>query len=296
MSKVYERPIPPCPLAGSGVHTWLYAAACQCARNGMSQCEAERTLRPMMTRPPTSASEVADAVDAAFREVGIESSPWAGVHDYRAPSAPAWPKANNEQREAAAAKHGGLSDLYELSPVRLSCEGRHAEEIIDTLFPGNPLLCCGKSISQFDTLHRNQWQGKLVDQQFIVPSPMVTRFGRRKSDGELSAHTLNNTGARRFIIVEQDSGTPDLQAGVLMHLSETAPLALAVTSGGKSVHGWFFCEGRNEDSLRLWFKKAAVLGADPKLWTRSQFARMPDGTRDNGNRQTPIYFNPQITL
>jgi hypothetical protein len=83
---------------------------------------------------------------------------------------------------------------------------------------------------------------------------------------------------------------------VLMHLSETAPLVLAVMSGGKSVHGWFFCEDRNEDSLRLWFSKAVALGADSKLWTRSQFTRMPDGTRDNGNRQSIIYFNPQILL
>ncbi|NCX75980.1 MAG: cold shock domain-containing protein, partial [Actinobacteria bacterium] len=42
-----------------------------------------------------------------------------------------------------------------------------------------------------------------------------------------------------FSVIEQDSGSPDQQAGILIHLGERAPLALAVSSGGKSLHGWF---------------------------------------------------------
>lgn len=296
MATLTSGEIRPCPLAGSGVHSWLYAEACRCARLGMSKAEAESELRPRMTRPPCPKTEVSDAVEAAYREVGISNRPWRGVMDNRPKPPPSWPVKNDEQREAAAAKHGGINDLWELSPVRFDDGQRQAEGIADTLFPGNPLLCCGASCSAFDTLPREEWRGQLSRLQFIVPSPMLMRFGRRKSDGQLSAHTINNTGKRRFVVVEQDSGSTDLQAGVLMHLSETAPLVLAVMSGGKSVHGWFFCEGRNEDSLRLWFSKAVTLGADPKLWTRSQFTRMPDGTRDNGKRQSPIYFNPSILL
>lgn len=285
-----------CPLAGSGVHSWLFSEACRCARLGMSKAEAEAVLQPAMTRPPSPKTEIRDAVNAAYREVGASDRPWRGVMDNRPKPGPRWPSCNDEQREAAASRYGGMSDLWELSPVRLDLEDRQAEAVADILFPGNPLLCCGHSLSGFDTLPRDEWRGRLAGLQFIVPSPMLTRYGRRQSDGELSAHTLNNTGKRRFIIIEQDTGSPDLQAGVLMHLSETAPLVLAVMSGGKSVHGWFFCEGRNEDSLRLWFSKAVALGADPKLWTRSQFTRTPDGTRDNGKRQKPIYFNPSILL
>jgi hypothetical protein len=283
-----------CPRAGSGVHEWLFREACRCARLGMSQAEAEQMLESGMTRLPSPKSEVRDAVDAAYREVGAAARAWCGVMDNRPQPGPRWPARNDEQREAAAARHGGLYDLWELSPVRLEDDDHHSEQIIDSIFPGNPLLCCGKTLSIFDTLPRDEWRGRLAGLQFIVPSPMLMRYGRRKSDGELSAHTINNTGKRRFVVVEQDTGSTDLQAGVLMHLSETAPLVLAVMSGGKSVHGWFFCEGRNEDSLRLWFSKAVALGADPKLWTRSQFTRTPDGTRDNGKRQSVIYYNPQI--
>jgi len=33
----------------------------------------------------------------------------------------------------------------------------------------------------------------------------------------------------------------DLCAALLLHLAEKVPLALAVHSGGKSLHGWFYC-------------------------------------------------------
>ncbi len=39
---------------------------------------------------------------------------------------------------------------------------------------------------------------------------------------------------------------------------------------------------------------AVSLGADHKLWSRSQFVRMPDGLRDNGKRQVVFYFNPKV--
>ena len=60
---------------------------------------------------------------------------------------------------------------------------------------------------------------------------------------------------------------------------------------------WVYCEGcycagRPEEKLRTFMEYAVSLGADRAMWTRSQFARMPDGTRDNGNRQTVFYFNP----
>jgi hypothetical protein len=80
---------------------------------------------------------------------------------------------------------------------------------------------------------------------------------------------------------------------VLLHLATRAPLALAVHSGSKSIHGWFYCQGRAEDRLRVFMRYAVALGADRATWTRSQFVRMPGGTRDNGNPQTIYFFNPE---
>ena len=69
---------------------------------------------------------------------------------------------------------------------------------------------------------------------------------------------------------------------------------LAVHSGGKSIHGWFYCAGQVECRLRRFMENAVSLGADRALWTRSQFVRMPDGTRENGNRQCVYFFNPEV--
>ncbi len=127
----------------------------------------------------------------------------------------------------------------------------------------------------------------------IVPSPMSARTGRTQ-DGRVSEHTLDNTGPRRFLIIEQDSGDADEQAAVLLHLAQRAPLALAVHSGSKSIHGWFLAEGEPEDDLHAFMRRAVTLGADRATWTRSQFVRMPDGFRDNGRRQTVHFFNPEV--
>ena len=43
----------------------------------------------------------------------------------------------------------------------------------------------------------------------------------------------------------------DLCAALLLHLAEKAPLALAVYSGGKSLHGWFYCSGGRRNNVAL---------------------------------------------
>jgi len=45
---------------------------------------------------------------------------------------------------------------------------------------------------------QDEWRGKLSGLQFIVPNPMTTELGRRKSDGKLSPRTLDNTGPVGF--------------------------------------------------------------------------------------------------
>ena len=155
--------------------------------------------------------------------------------------------------EAVAHTGNGLVDLWEESPVRLDSNEPNTDEIIDVLFPDNPLLCCGWTRHRFDTRPRTQWY-KLQDLQFIVPSPMTAPRGLTQQH-KWSAHALSNTGPRRFLIVEFDFDASnsaeeahllerlaaegrdvrDLCAGLLLHLAEKAPLALAVHSGGIRV-------------------------------------------------------------
>ena len=212
-------------------------------------------------------------------------------------SEPTWPR-RNPARIADIRRNGiSLEGLKQLSPAKLGSYGPNTESIIDALFPGNPWLCCGVSTSRFATLRREEWRGQLSDLQFIVPSPMTKKWGYTKdTPPKSSQHTLDNTGQRHHLVIEFDQGTFNDQAAILWHLHQRTahdPLILAVMSGGKSLHGWFRCQGISEARLRGFTRYTATLGADPTTWTRSQFVRMPDGLRSNGERQEVVFFNPR---
>lgn len=277
------------PRAGEGVHNWLFSVARQLHPHlpaGEIVTLLENRVANCGRRVPRNeiVSAVQNALPCAWQPKGSA----APVQSPRK-----WPGVNKEQREAIVRDNGGLADLWELSCPRLEDNAAHTEEIIDRLFPGNPLLCCGKSKSDFDTKPREDWRGGLAQLQMIVPSPMSAIVGLTK-DGNESKHTLANTGERRFLIVEFDTGTADEHAALLLHLGTFAPLVCTVHSGGKSLHGWFYVHGQPEDKVLKFFRYAVSLGADHATWTRSQFVRMPDGTRETGKRQTVFFLNFKI--
>lgn len=277
----FEDVLTSCPKSGGGVHRWLYKAACtlkpffdankvfELIQRGSSGCGRD-----------VSAREIEDAINAA-QSASLRSTK----------RLPKWPSTNDEQVEAIVSEGGGLAELWESSPLRLDDDVSHTEEVIDLLFPGDPLLCAGRSAYDFDTKSREEWRGELASMQHIVPSPMSERAGLTKS-GKKSAHSLNNTGPRKFLVIEFDEGTFDQHAAILIHLAQHAPLVMTLMSGNKSLHGWFYVE-RSPEKLQLSFIRYAVsLGADPQLWVRSQFARMPDGFRvDKEKLQSVIYLH-----
>ncbi len=274
------------PQAGEGVHGWLYRVARQLhAHLPAVEIVALLESRVQGCGRHVSRKEITDAVQAAMLTAWQPNGNAAPVK-----AAAKWPSVNQEQRAAILRDGNGLADLWELSCPRIEDNAQHTEQIIDRLFPANPLLCCGKSQSDFDTKPRAAWRGELANLQFIVPSPMSATTGTTK-DGKESKHTLANTGARRFLVCEFDTGTPDEHAALLIHLAGYAPMVCAVHSGGKSLHGWFFVAGQPEEKIQKFFRYAVSLGADYATWTRSQFVRMPDGTRDDGKRQTVFFLN-----
>lgn len=274
------------PRAGEGVHNFLFRVA----RQLHAHLPANEIVNLLETRVVNCGRQVPrNEIIAAVQN----SLPCAWQPNGN--SAPVqfvskWPSVSQEKRTAIIRNGGGLCDLWEASRTRIEDNDQHTEGIIDQLFPGNPLLCCGKSNSDFDTRPREDWLGELSALALIVPSPMLAVTGLTK-DGRESKHSLANTGARRFLICEFDSGTADEHAALLLHLGTFAPLVCAVHSGGKSLHGWFYVHGKPEVKVERFFRYAVSLGADLMTWTRSQFVRMPDGTRDNGNRQTVFFLN-----
>jgi hypothetical protein len=230
---------------------------------------------------------------------------------------PTWPEPDLEAIDAIVLTGLGLYDLWESSPVRYDDGNSHTEEIIDSLFPLNPLLCVGKSHDEFATRRREVWRGSLSELQLIVPSPMLKVRGKTLA-GKLSEHTKDATGKRFYLVVEFDfavldnTGKPtrwaelvpkwrnsgievvDACAALILHLQEQLPtLACCTFSGGKSLHGWFRVFDLPPERRKEFMRKAVSMGADKATWVRSQFVRIPDGQRADGKRQTAYYFDPR---
>jgi hypothetical protein len=236
------------------------------------------------------------------------------IAPFSRPAVTHWLNPNFALIETVAGTGNGLVDLWEASPICLDSNAPNTDEIIESLFPGNPLLCCGWNRHRFETRTRKHWH-KLHDLQFIVPNPMIARAGLTKAR-KTSAHARSNTGERRFLVIEFDfdagrslaeaqlliklqsdrRDVRDLCAALLLYLAEIAPLALAVYSGGKSLHGWFYCKSQADQRLERFFRDAVSLGADKASWTPSQFTRMPDGLRDGCQRQSVYFFNPAVII
>jgi len=298
------------PARGAGLNQWFFRAA--------------RVLHPYRD-PEEIISVLRAATIGAHLQPGeieraVENSAavaWQPGRPSHSTSLPKWPPVNVRLVQSVIGSGSGLADLYEQSPLQFCDNKPHTEEVIDRLFPCDSLICCASSKVKFATRPRESLRGKLSKFQLIVPNPMISRTGRTL-DGRLSEHSLANTGKRRFLVIEFDpakwadlrpveraehgsedryyTAKRDEQAAILLYLAQQAPLALAVNSGGKSIHGWFFCEGCDESLLRQFMATAIALGADRTGWTRSQFVRMPDGTRDNGARQAVIFFHPEVVI
>jgi hypothetical protein len=274
------------PPAGEGVNLWLFRMA-----RVLHPYRGELEIADILRASVAGCGRVVTEQEIVRAVANSKSAAW-HPEEINFPSrAPAWPSVNQEHREAIIRNNGLLVDLWEKSPHRFEDSESHTEWLIDQLFPCDPLLCVGETSSSFCTRTREELRGGLSAKALIVPSPMSARTGITQT-GNVSEHSLNNTGTRRFLVIEQDAGTVDEQASVLLHLAKEAPLALAVFSGSKSLHGWFFCAGQPEAKLHRFMRLAVSIGADPATWTRSQFVRMPDGTRDNGKRQTTYFLNP----
>jgi len=304
------------PEAGTGIHAWLYATARQLHAH-MTPEEAVLRLRIASMRATRRVTdrEIADAVrnsrETAWKpreeDDDAEGEPATAGHAPAIPTAQPvverWPGMSLLARECAL-KDGcreiaGQADLWESSPVRP--DGMDADAFLDALFPGDPWLCLAQGHpGKAKTRRRHEWEFVASDHTLIVPSPMTKALGARK-DGRPSVRCLGNTGPRRFLVVEfDDHDGQDVHATLLWHLHRGSlvaggpRLALAVHSGGKSLHGWFRVDGQDEAELRSWFSYSVLLGGDPHTFTRCQFVRLPAGQRESGEPQIVLYFDPAL--
>jgi hypothetical protein len=291
-----RKRIPAPPKAGEGVHHWIFRIALSLHRN-----LDDRTIFAFLAAATKDCGrdvpehEIRDAINNSRGWARRPSSGAGGKK--RAPMIkPKWPVRDTARISEILISPFTEDDLWDASPIRVGGNTPDAEWFIDRLFPDNPLLCGGWSNSKFTTAKREDLRGKLSRMSLIVPSPMTALLGKLKNPkpgkNPLSAHTLDNTGPREYLITEFDQGTYDEQTTIIWHLRRYAPLVMVVASAGKSRHAWFNCQGATEEMQLRFFQYAVLLGADPATWTRCQFVRMPMGWRAEKNlRQHVHYFN-----
>jgi hypothetical protein len=289
-----------CPDAGGGLNDWLLCAANR-LRHYVSKDEAFQILGPIAREHGRyDPREIERQVTTAYSDLSTAPTAHNDIVSlaYSQPDQlirkSGWPEPNNHRiHSILASEPFGVCDLWEQSPVKLLDDEPHTDEIINILFPGDPLLCVGRSNASFGTYGKNYLlrYEVLSSYALIVPSTMSHLEGFTQA-GRLSAHCIANTGNRRYLVVEFDSGSQDDQAAIIWHLRKYGPLVVVVYSGGKSLHAWFYCEGEDEfgnSRLRRFMEYAVSLGGDYHGWLKSQFMRMPDGWREDKQKRQTVF-------
>ncbi len=280
-------PFPACPL--NGIHQWLPKAAGHCRRSGLTASEAEQvinahdgTLRRRLDR-----KQVAKAVAFVYNSTRDPSAKYD-----RQPALPEW----NSTETARIHKDLGTTaqDLSDASPQQYL--DLHPSEILKLLFPDpSGLLCVGFDKATFATAPLTEFED-LEKCQFIEPHYKTSVYGEKKDGSGKTMHATDNTGAPRWIVADFDSPPPEQHASIIAHLDGFRPLAMALSTGGKGLHAWFPSTASPDDD-RLFWRLCIGLGADPRIQSnRSQFVRIPNGTRDTGKPQSLIYLNPENLL
>ena len=230
MSPLYAKDwklITSCPQPGGGVHDWTFRLLRMLTRHyplDQDLFSAARVICDAHATRPVTDRELLDQIANARR--GFSSRKGNGRTYMPVERSKAWPIADVGFIDKIVRGGATLDKLRTLSPVQLDTHPLSADDVIDVLFPGDPLLCCGQSLESATTRRKSAWRdfGQI---QFLVPSPMTATSGMNKQERR-SARCLDNTGPRRFLVVEFDF-KPDVEA------CEAAIAKILATGGGASA-------------------------------------------------------------
>jgi hypothetical protein len=168
-----------------------------------------------------------------------------------------------------------------------SSTGLRPDEVLPRLFRTGELICTGAD-SERATVR--PLQDVLADAdclQFICVNPMRGSLAVNNA-GRPSPRCQNNVMARRYLVAEFDDAalTKRQQAQLASSLGHLAPLVMAVDSGGKSVHAWYYVESLSRQDQARFFVMCCLIGADQTRWDICGWLRMPGGLRVKADPST----------
>lgn len=263
-------------------------------RNGEKDCRITLDGAPTLHCFHDGCGPVIQSLNAALRRT-ILSENFSG---YCRPKP--YNRAPNQQEKIARRAEKALPGILEKysvpledSPTKLAGDVKGETLQWLKLFRDDDVLWIGNTTdSGSDDRCRNHfvpvwhWQrrlsGLVPHPDFRLTCPSVFKPGSR--------HRSNDSVLeKRFLVVESDTLTREQTTAVFQWLRELLPLRAVVSTGNKSVHGWFtYPHPTQLAELKVVLPK---LGCDSKMFTPSQPCRRPGGLRENGNYQRLLWLN-----
>jgi hypothetical protein len=267
---------PPAP--GENRHAWLFGIAAAFKAQGADLADVQRRLEAAaraagwLDRLPEIARDIAKLACADVK-----------------PSEKLWmPERNERARTQALA----VRPMFAPEPKSVT-----AAEVLSHLFSPGEWVCMAQDQAHATTQRLEDVLPVARHMAFVVANPMTAPFGLTQA-GHTSPRCLHNAthpNRRRYVVVEFDTGdSTEAQASLLTALhTSSAPLALVVFSGGKSLHGWYNVSALRPSAKLLVFRRGVRLGADASLWDPCKLVRMPGGMRDAITPQAILYWEPE---
>lgn len=288
----------PAPPPDDGVHHWIARASRSLERQGVEEGDAIAAIESLedQLRRPFGAGEVDRSVAHIYAtepaegrlveiDEGGDPMPSSSCATLRPP--PRLRVRRDTGKIPQSRRDPELIEVIASDPDAWTVERMLVEsprnvnagtrKVLAALYPDDPLLCMGNPGKWDDRVLRVSEIGRdCAGLAQIVPNPMTARKGLTQL-GKSYPRTLANTGSRRYLVTEFDKGSFATQAAMIGHLRDFLDLRLVMSSGGKSLHAWWDVEGIDDEELSPFWRYATQLGADPAMWTRCQYARMPNG-------------------
>ncbi len=299
------------PPAAGGTHRWLAQVAsgvshvltpAKCFEFLRRCCDVHVSHRSVPDR------EIEAAVEFAYSS-GIQGS-GIGVQANFGRRTIEWPEPNadliQKVLETTEPLFDGESLLRQPSPAKTTDDrgytgqansGIRTDEVLPRLFGAGELICTGATSEQAVVRPLEAVLEDAQFMQFICVNPMRGPLAVNHA-GRPSVRCQNNVLVRRYLVAEFDDTaiTKRQQARLATALADVAPLVMAVDSGGKSVHAWYYVEGMSRQDQARFFVMCCLLGADQTRWDICGWLRMPGGLRVKPDtspvRQRILYFSP----
>ena len=307
--KLTSRTSDACPTAGTGVHSWIMAAAHCCHHSGMTEADAIPFIAAKLTRPPSPPNEVEVAVAKAYhqtttpRRYGTAARRPVKLTDLKYDEA--------KLRAVAEQIHAPVNWrhwLWERSPIipdsqnalsflaRLYRPGEmvHTFDVFRTKTPrwtlniDNPMDC------RLPAQMREG--GRFQSGIWYLCNPIDGQWHPNPRDNEIpSCRAEESVTSFRYVVLESDVAPANLWLAFVAQIP--ARIAAIYTSGSRSIHTLIQIDAKSKaewDAIAgQWKRPLKVLGGDPGCLSAVRLTRLPGCSRPEKNGfQHLLYLAP----